>query len=120
MRHFSTYMTIGALLCMAATAHAEAPDPAGMIGAGLFATAALGVGVAATVAVANTSDDEPDSPGGLYVLAGWGYAAAGTTTAVMAYVLADHLGQKRRARAAVTVVPRAGPTGAGASVLGRF
>jgi len=94
--------------------------PKDLVWAGLFASGALGVGVVSTVAAANTREDEKDSPSLYWLLAGWGYVAAGATTAAMAYVLADHLGKNRPARAAVTVVPRAGPTGAGAAVLGRF
>ena len=133
MRLFSLALTFAALVCTATPARAEEPAPTapaatpprkgpeGVIELGLFATAAVAGGVAATVAAANTRDDEPDSPRDLYVmLAGWGYLAGGATTAVTAYILMDHLQRNRSARAAVTVVPRAGPTGAGASILGRF
>jgi hypothetical protein len=103
------------------------PDPyarketEAMVALGLFGSAALAGGVAATIASANAPDDEEDGPEDIYDgLAVWAFLAGTASVGMMTYLLMERLQHDEPARAAVTVVPRAGRTGAGASLYGRF
>ena len=129
MRPVLCSLTLAAALTSATLAKAESPPADTGNLAAMTALTALGAagmagGVAATVASAHeppsNDENQPGPHETFQLVAGMSYFVGGVAFVGLTALLVERVFDARAERASVAVVPQAGPTGAGATVVGRF